>query len=374
MEKTKVLIFIDRLLAGGIQILLFNLISKMDRNKFDFDILTLDDGMTYSMEKNYKEICNKVYKLDGVWLNSPKDIMNYRKKVSEFFKEHHDYSAVHLNSSSKNYMILKYAKNYGIPIRIAHSHSSGFLTESKIKIVLGNLLKNKIMAYSTDLFACSEVSGRWLFGDKAVDDGKVIIIKNGIELDNYKFSIEKYDRMRLELGLCDKIIFGHVGRFSIPKNHKFLLEIFSCLANQEDKAVLLLAGTGDLEDEIKLYAKQLGIENKVIFLGFRNDIANLLQAFDYFIMPSLYEGFPVTGVEAQANGLPCIFSNTITKDIKLTDNVVYYNLEDSAEKWRNDIIDFMKHAKRSDQISSIRKQGYDIDDIAKDLENFYIVK
>ena len=150
----KVLYFVDRMLKGGIQSLVIEIVKNINKEKVQIDFLLLDDGKEYELENTLKDLGCKIYKLNGIWINTSLDFFKYKKALDNFFKEHNDYDVVHMHSSSKNYMVLKKAKKYGIPVRIAHSHNIDFQTKNQIKKIVGNIFKIYLKKYSTDYFAC----------------------------------------------------------------------------------------------------------------------------------------------------------------------------------------------------------------------------
>lgn len=250
-EKVKVLYFIDRMLRGGIQTFVIENMKHMDKNKIQIDYLLLDDGVKYELEDTLKEMESNVYKLKGVWLRKPTDYFNYFKKIDDFFSQHNDYKVVHLHSSSKNFYILKSAKKYGIPVRIAHSHNIGFQSKNKIQIMIGNLCKPLLKKYATDYFACAYLAGEWLFGKKAVKDGKVRVIHNAVEYEKFKFNEEKRIEIRNRLNINEKLVIGNVGRFSEQKNHEFLIDIFNEIHKKNKMSTLMLIGKGEKEELIR---------------------------------------------------------------------------------------------------------------------------
>ena len=369
-EKVKVLYFIDRMLRGGIQTFVIENMKHMDKNKIQIDYLLLDDGVKYELEDTLKEMGSNVYKLKGVWLRKPTDYFNYFKKIDEFFSQHNDYKVVHLHSSSKNFYILKSAKKYGIPVRIAHSHNIGFQSNNKIQIMIGNLCKPLLKKYATDYFACAYLAGEWLFGKKAVKDGKVRVIHNAVEYEKFKFNEEKRMEIRNRLNINDKLVIGNVGRFSEQKNHEFLIEIFSEIHKKNKMSTLMLIGKGEKEVLIRKKVRNLGLENDVIFMGFCNNVNELMWAMDIFLMPSLHEGLPVVGIEAQATGLPCLMSKyVITDEVKITELVKFIDLKQSSKEWAKEILN--SDLNRKDTKAELEQAGYLIMDTAKELENFY---
>lgn len=370
-QKTKVLLFVDRLRVGGIQTLLVNLLEHFDLDKLQVDFLVLDDGMQYDLEDKVKALGATLYKLEGAWIYKPQDYLPYRKKVKAFFAEHHDYDAVHLHSSSKNFFVLYYAKKFGIPVRIAHSHNTGFQSKSKAQILMGNVLKGPLKYSANYYFACSAYAGEWLFGKKAVAQGKVHVMPNGIDLEKFQYSEDTRNALRKELGVEGKVVIGNVGRFTPQKNHSVLIDIFGEIHRQNPDTVLLLAGIGELMEDTKAKVKAMGLEDHVQFLGFRTDVMNLTQAMDVFLMPSLYEGFPVTGIEAQAVGLPCAFSDTITREARLIDQVEYISLDATLNEWAQKTLALAGSCDRNACGKVLKEQGFDINDIARFLEAFY---
>lgn len=372
MEKIRILYFVDRMRTGGIQILLINLLKSFDKEKYCFDLLLLDDGNDYPMERKIEDVGAIIYKLKGVWVDSPFDYIPYKKAVNNFFAEHHNYDVVHMHSSSKNYLILKCAQKYGIPIRIAHSHNTGFQTHNAVKIFIGNLMKKQLIQCSTHYLACSEIAGKWLFGEKLVAKGRVMVIKNGIELEKYKYNDLIRKIKRDELGIKNQIVIGNVGRFVPQKNHIFLLEIFAEILRLRPDTLLLLAGVGETMIDMKAKADKLGISDNIKFLGFRMDIYELMQAMDIFLMPSLYEGFPVTAVEAQAAGLPCVLSDTITKEAALLDDTIYIDLNKDAKYWAAQTINLIRNTDRENSYTVLKAKGFDIKDMSESLGRIYI--
>ena len=368
-KKVKVLYFVDRMRHGGIQQLAVE-IAKNIKDDIQIDFLVLNDGQTYPLEDTIKKLGCNLYKIDA-WVYKPTDYINYYKRVNEFFQSHNEYKVVHINTSSKNYLILKLAKKYGIPVRIAHSHNIGFQSKNKIEILVGNLLKPLLKKYATHYFACSKLAGEWLFGKRETQKGNVKIINNAVDLQKFKFNEEIRNRIRRELNIEDKLVIGHVGRFTNQKNHTFLIDIFYEVHKKNKNSVLMLIGKGETEDEIKRKVETLGLAENVLFMGFRDNINELMWAMDLYLMTSLYEGLPVVGIEAQATGLSCFMSkDVITDEIKVTPNVKFISLKDTAEKWADEILS--AELRRNNTESDLRKAGYDISIMVQELCSFYL--
>lgn len=368
-KKTKVLYFVDRMRHGGIQQLAVE-IAKHMKSDIQMDFMVLNDGQTYPLEDTIKSLGYTLYKVDA-WIYKPTDYIKYYKKIDEFFKEHHDYKVIHINTSSKNFLILKIAKKYNIPIRIAHSHNIGFQSKSKAQILMGNIFKPLLKLYATDYFACSKLAGEWLFGKKNVEKGKVKIIHNAVEYERFKFNEKVRKDIRKEFEVKDKeILLGHVGRFTTQKNHNFLIDIFSEMNKINPDVKLIMIGIGEKEEEIKEKVQKLNLEKNVIFAGFRKDVDKIMQGMDIFILPSLYEGLPVVGVEAQASGLPCFMSkDVITEEVKITSGVKFIPLSASAKEWANIIL--KSNLQRINTKDDLKKEGYFIEDMVDELAKFY---
>jgi len=369
--KVKVLHFVDRMGMGGIQTFLVNNMKYMDTKKVQIDYLLLDDGVSYLFEDTVKQMGSKVYKLEGIWINRARDYIKYAKKLNDFFKVNYDYKILHMHSSSKNFLVLYYAKKYGIKIRIAHSHNIEFQSKSKVKVLLGNFFKIFLTKTATHYFACSEMAGRWLFGEKILKKGKLQVVPNAVDIDNFKYNDIRNKEIRKELGIEDKIVIGHVGRFTKQKNHEYLIYIFYEIYKLNNNAVLLLIGEGQLENYIKTKVKQLGIEEKVIFMGVKNNVNEYMCVMDAFVFPSLFEGLGIALIEAQVNGLPCFTSaDVVPCEANVSDTLKYISLNDSPKEWANEIL--RSGLKRNDNIQRIIDKNYSIDKTYQFLEKFYM--
>lgn len=370
-EPVKVLYFVDRMLRGGIQSLVIDWVSRFDKQKIHVDFLLLDDGKEYELEQTLKELGCTVYKLKGIWVKTPIDFIKYKCAVKSFFKEHHDYKVVHMHSSSKNYMILKYAKKYGIQIRIAHSHNIDFQTKNPLKKLIGNLFKKPLIKYATDYFACSKIAGEWLFGKDIVESDKFRVIHNAIDYDKFKYNSNIRKKMREEFNFKDSdIVIGHVGRFVEQKNHCFLIDIFAELCRKNSNYKLLLVGKGKLENNIREKIKKDNIEDKVIFAGFRNDANKLFNAMDIFVFPSLFEGLGLVLIEAQANGVPCLATGiTIPDEVHINSNFKFLPLD--KKKWVEEIKK-TNITRYVDCKKKLIENDYLIDNVVNELEQLYI--
>ena len=287
-------------------------------------------------------------------------------------KEHSDYDVVHLHSSSKNFFVLKEAKKFGIKTRIAHAHNVGFQTTNKIKIIVGNILKSQLIKNATNYFACSKLAGIWLFGEKIVNSDKFRVIHNAIEYDKFVYNENIRKRVRNELDIDENtLVIGNVGRFTNQKNHELMIDIFNEIHKKNNNSKLMLIGIGENEEKTKNKVKSLGVENDVLFLGFKENVNEYLSSMDAFLMPSLYEGLPVVAVEAQASGLPCFMSkDVITDEVKINPNVEFISLNSSAKEWADYILS--SDLKRIETKENFEKAGYIMAQEIKTLEKFYL--
>ena len=278
----------------------------------------------------------------------------YTHEVKKVLKTH-PVDIIHCNMDSACGDFLTIAKQCGIEIRIAHSHLTHFQASTPLKVLVAKKSKEKIHKVATIRLACSEKAGKWLY-----DEDDFNVIKNAINLKIYMPDSEKRVKKRKELGLSQsELAIVNIGRFHYQKNHKKLLEIFESYRQQYNEGTLFLVGTGDLMDQIKEYARQLSVEANVVFLGLRNDIPELLQAMDVFVMPSLFEGLPVSGIEAQAAGLPCLFADTITPEICMTDYAERIPLDDVSE-WTRALHQIPDKKNATEAQKTLREKGYDI--------------
>lgn len=370
-KKVKVLYFVDRMLRGGIQTFVLDNMCHMNKDKVHIDYLLLDDGVDYELEDTLRDLGSNVFKLKDIWLRSVKDYIKYYKSLDAFFVENHDYKVVHMHSSSKNFMVLYFAKKYGIEVRIAHSHNIGFQSKSKIQIMIGNLLKYPLKRYATHYFACSELAGEWMFGKKAVRAGKVTIVHNAVDVKKFAFDSDLRDKMRSKLNLENQLVIGHIGRFTDQKNHTFLIDIFLEIHKQKQNSKLILVGSGDKESEIKEKVDALGLSDSVLFVGFKSNVSDYMQSMDVFLFPSKFEGLGLVLIEAQAAGLPSFTSaNVVPEEAKVTNLLQYISLKESAETWSKIILDTT--LERKDTYNEICTAGYEIIGAAYKLEKFYL--
>lgn len=372
-KPLRVLFFIDRLRLGGIQMLAYDILRVNDPTMMDIEILNLDDGQEYPLTKTLKDMGVTIHQLKGAWLRTPLDYPHYFKSVDCFFEQHHNYDVVHMHSSSKNYYILKCAAKWDIPVRVAHSHNTGFQSRNPLVIAYGNLLKKPMRHYATHWVGCSKLACEWLFGKGSVERGEARVILNGIDSSLFVYNESVRKELRQEMGIDDKFVIGHVGRFVNQKNHTFLLDIFAEICKRRDDAVLLLIGIGELMDAMKEKAANLGIADKVRFVGFRDDRNRFMQAMDSFLFPSLYEGLSVVLIEAQAAGLPVFASDSTTNETQYSPYMKFLSLKQPAATWAEELLK-MGRIERKDITETLSQAGFDIRAMVRNLYKLYTEK
>lgn len=358
MEVLRILQVVTYMGRGGLESMLMNYYRHIDRDKIQFDFLTHRQER-WDYDDEIEMLGGRIFRLPVLNPFSH----TYRRNLRNFFENHPEYQIIHVHQDCMSSVILKVAKQHRVKVRIAHSHSCS--QDKNIKYLIKMYYKRFIPKYSTYRFACSEEAGKWMFNGAEFD-----IMNNAIDAKAYSYNEDKRMKMRRILNIPkDSLVVGHVGRFCYPKNHTFLIDIFAHLCSQK-QAYLLLVGDGELRLQIEKKVKALHLEDKVIFTGIRSDVADLMQAMDVFVFPSNYEGLPVTMVEAQAAGLPCIISDKVPIECKKTNLVQQLSLEDSTEKWVNEIINLAKTERRN-VYEEIKSSGFDIKENANKLMEFY---
>jgi glycosyltransferase involved in cell wall biosynthesis len=337
---------------GGIETFLLNIYKNIDRSKIQFDFIDMYNGIAF---------CEEIKKLGGNIYFVP-----FFKKhpIKNFFAlyrliKRNKYNVIHSNMLSCAYILpLIAAKLAGVKKIIAHSHSSS-TDRNLLRHILHYINKPFLRFFANIYCSCSKEAARWLF-TKSIR-GRVTAVKNAINVEDFIFNRIERDKKRKELNLDGKIVFGAVSRFSKTKNHSFMIDVFEEIYKINDNSFLLLIGSGDLENNIKQKVSNKKLQENVLFLGMRSDIASLLWAIDAFLMPSLYEGLPIVGIEAQASGLPCFFSDAITDELNIA-NAKFISLKKNAKQWADYILKTLEGFQRENTASNIIKAGFNIRD------------
>lgn len=343
---------------GGIENLIMNYYRKVDRKKVQFDFLMHRFAPSF-FDQEIEDMGGRIYRLPPI---HPKTFIVYRRELTRFFKTH-SYRVVHAHNNAYSMFVLREAQRNGVPIRIASSHCA-FPKLGPLHQWTYNYCRSKINRYVTHRLACSIPAGQWLYSG-----ADFRILPNAIHAMAFVPDDTLRSEVRFELGLEDAFTVIHVGRLTTAKNHEFLLKAFRELLNTDPGAKLVLVGDGELRPQIEEQAVQFP-EGSVLLLGCRSDISRLLQAGDVFAFPSIFEGLPVTMIEAQAAGLPCVMSDRVTDECIVTDLVKSLPIDD-PKLWAEAILS-MKDTPRTDRLSDIQKSGYDITAAAEKLERFYL--
>jgi glycosyltransferase involved in cell wall biosynthesis len=367
MDKPiRILHVLGRLDRGGAETIVMNLYRNIDRSKIQFDFVKHTDEKC-DFDDEIRELGGKIISVPRY---TGKNHVSYIKEWKNIFSKRPEYKIIHGHMRSTAIIYLSIAKKYGLTT-IAHSHSTGS-RGNKIEQLTKNILQFPIRYTADYLFACSDDAGKRLFGKKAVNKENYRIIKNAIDVDNYMFNKSLRNKIRKLLNIEDKFVIGHVGSFTYAKNHEFLLDMFYEVQNQKENAIMLLIGDGDLRKSVEYQIKKLGIKDKVILTGVVSNVNEYLQAMDVFVFPSIYEGFGMALIEAQAAGLNCFVSSNLPKEVFLTDLIYGISIDESTKYWANLIINKMNNLERKDVSEIIKAAGYDIVTSACWLQNFYL--
>lgn len=362
MKKIKIAMIVCRLEFGGVESVILNYTSNMERDKFDFHIITQDIN---------DEECVKLFENKGFIVHK---ICHKRKSVIrnviEMWKvlKEEKYDIVHSHMTLTNFYALLLAKFSGVQVCISHSHNS-LVSTNYIKKLVYSLLRFLNCICATNYFACGQDAADFLFGKK--NRAKIKIFNNAIESEKYAYSITNRLKIRTKLNIENKVCIGHVGRFMNQKNQIFLIDIFEKYHKYNPNSVLLIIGDGELRPIITNYINQKQLSDSVIMTGNINNVFELYSAMDLFLLPSLFEGLPVVVIEAQASGLPCLLSDKIDERCKLTNLVKFIPIE-KAEDWVNVMIDENLTQREMYLTKKIDLKGYDLKKEAKRMEELYL--
>lgn len=359
--------------TGGITSLVLNLCQHMDRSKVNFDYLVYKDEEEYNEHRalalgGRKLVANNADGKNGLmrfWLKFYRTYQVFKKEKPDAF---------HINASTPyDTLVGIAAKMAGVKKVIVHSHNASNSGKSKVKKLIYKLTKCVMSLYTDAYFTCSTEAAAYMFPNGVLKKKNYTMIKNGITTSNFQYDEEKRNALREKYNVSDAFVIGNIGRMVTQKNQSFLLDVMKELIEKKPDTVLILIGIGELEDTLKEKAKALGIEKNVIFWGASSNVNELMLMMDAFVMTSFHEGLPVVGIEAQASGLPCAFADTITKEVKVAENVAFISLEKSAEEWADMILELA--AKPNDRnlgTAYVEKSGFSIEAAAKDIQERYI--
>lgn len=362
----KILFFAPTAPSSGITQYIVNIMGYLIKNGIQVDILSFNND-------RLKEIAlaggGKYYNLNISLYKHP---VLYKRFLVDVFSQNYDAVHYHL-SCITTLRIFKFAKLAGVKKIIVHSHNSSMgLTSNLRKTVFGTLhkvLAKKAVKYIDGFCACSYVAAEWMFGKEKAKNA--LIMKNAIDLDKFSYSESEKEKIKTSLNLENFKIIGNVGRFTYIKNHKFLVDILCEILKIKKDVKLLIIGEGELKDSILDYANSLGVSSNLVILGFREDIYKYYSAMDIFVLPSLFEGLPITVVEAQANGLKVIASSNVSPECNLTGNAEFYPLEKGAEFWCNIICQKLNEPRKNNTKALLKEKGYSLEAEVSNIISLY---
>lgn len=377
---------------GGAESRIMDLYRQMDREEIQFDFLVHDSAVKNGFreagqtgaaaalrEKNdgyvrkpqfYDE---EIQSMGGHIYVLPKfrvyNYFSYRKAVKAFFAAHREFRVVQGHMTSTAGIYLPIAKKAGIPVTVAHARNAGVV--KGLKGLATRFFRRGLAEKADRCFACSVLAGRDVFGQEAMQAGKVIVIYNAIDVERFTYNEKVRQETRTELGISGALVLGHVGRFEYQKNHPYLLEVFAAVCKERPDARLLLLGDGEDRPAMEEKCRQLGIAGQVRFLGNRRDAQRFYQAMDVFLLPSFFEGLPGVLVEAQAAGLRCLVSDTVTREAQATDLVTYLRIEEPPARWAAEVLKQADYGRR-DTAQELRAAGFDVRTQAERYRRFYL--
>lgn len=359
----RVLQVIESMDRGGAETMIMNLYRHIDRKKVQFDFIV--------HSKNKQEYLNEIRRLGGkIYYFEPYRVINctsYKKQWIHFFKTHPEYKILHSHLRSYASIYLPIAKKYEVKT-IIHSHNIS--DGNGYKAAIKRYLQRNLCDKADYLFACSTEAGIWLYGKEHINGSNYYMLKNAIDVDEYIYSKKKRDFIRNEFNISNSAnVIGTVGRLTEQKNPNRIIEIMRELVKLDKKILLLWVGTGKLCSYVQKKIDETKLNDNIILCGVRNDIASIMSAIDVFLLPSLWEGLPVVAVEAQASGLPCILSDTVTKEVQISDLVTYVSLDKNNDEWAKCIVEMI--GKRHDVSKTIVESGFDIRNTSSWLCSFY---
>ena len=354
---------------GGIETYLIEQFRHLDKSKIDYDFVNITGEYSICYEDEILASGSKIFKVVSRHKNP---LLHYWQWFNILLQNKGVYDVIVLNTNSLEYVFpLVLGKIFGIPVRVIHSHNSGFENKQGLarRLLVG--MNKKLLAWSANLrFACSQFAGQWMFKDNPYH-----VIYNAIDIHKYDADLLVREEIRDALGLHTELTLLHVGRFSYQKNHSFLLDIFKEVHRIQPDSVLLLVGDTTEESEflteVKRKIKAYGLEHVVRLLGRRDDVNKIMQAADVLVMPSFFEGLTVVGIEAQASDLPLLLSDTVTKELGLLPSTQFISLEAGPTAWAEAIVNSKRHNRQS-RYEELKAAGYDIGNETERVEKLLI--
>jgi glycosyltransferase involved in cell wall biosynthesis len=358
----RIALIVGKIVFGGVDIVAMNWLRCINREEFQLDFFV--DGLDSTpIDTEITTLGGRIYKLPSYERNLAENLREFRKIL-----RNNKYSIVHCCMNSLSVFWLREAKKCNIPIRISHNRSTASISEG-VRVLIKYALRPFSRVYPTHYLACSEYAGQWLFGRNATKKGKVTVLYNALEINKFNYNTDVRTKVREHMGITDNFVIGHIGRFMAQKNHTFLIDVFQNIHSVRSNAKLVLVGDGLLFDSIKSLVQSKGLENSVIYCGRRNDVSEIMQAMDYFMFPSIFEGLGNAVIEAQAAGLPCLVSDRVPNEAVILDSCLQIPLS-SPKVWAEIILRQTEVTReRRGSVPEIEK--YDCILATKALEHFY---
>ena len=366
--KIKVLYILDSLKQRfGVTAVAMNYFRNIDTNRVQIDFLVLEDSEKAIVDE-ITQAGSNVYFMPRLSLKNIKEFIDF---YNTFFKIHNDYKIVHSHFNQIDSIVFPIAKKHGVKHCISHSHNTKY-SDYRIRAIRNWAMCIPLKYLADTWAACGIKAGEFLYGKNFMKSKKHLVINNAIDTEKFKYCVGTRKKIRQEYGITNEFIIGNVGSLKIQKNQQYLINVFSDLKKKhlsDWHYKLMIVGDGDLKDELHKLAIDLGVADDTIFTGSKSNVNELLQAMDVFVLPSLYEGLPVIGIEAQASGIPCLFSDTITTEVNIC-NTRFFKLNENKKEWILGIEEAEKFV-REDSSELIRTKGFCINDEAEMLTNYY---
>lgn len=364
-KPMRVLHVVPNMQQGGLENYIMNMYRNIDRKKVQFDFLE-----HYSEDRFFDEeirhLGGSIYRIP--YMENKKALREYIAQLDAFFAEHR-YHVVHGHMATTACFYLKAAEKNGVEARLVHAHEDSFLKDPRG--IVRMLLIKQAWRHANHLLACSKTAGRYYYGDRPFT-----MMKNAINSGKFSFDKERRDEERSELGVNDAtLVIGHIGRFCNQKNHRFLVELFAEVIKRYPNSMLVMVGTGETKNDVISQVEELGISEHVRFPPPTGNPEYVYDAMDVFVLPSFFEGLPLTGIEAQCNGLPCVFSDSVTREVQITDRCHFISLEKSSREWAELVIDqalASRALNRQQGRDAIIHAGYDAQRNAEKMQAFYL--
>ncbi len=364
MAPERVLIFGMSENLGGREKFVMELYRRLDKSRIQFDFVCSNKQNRLAYEEEIRSSGGEIF----VFPLIKKKPLSHLKKWKELYREK-QYRAIYCHATRKPKFaaFFRYAKQYGVPIRILHAHSCDWNEGSVLKQILEKMTAIELRSCVTDRFSCSQKAGEWMFGKNA----DFIVIHNGIDIDRFDLNWKKREQVRIQENAEGRKVYGTVARIAPEKNPLFLADLFYEIHRLQPDSVFWHIGEGNMKAELSAKIHSLGLDDAFRFLGRKENVGDYLNGMDTFLLPSFHEGFPITLVEAQASGLPCLVSDVVTEEAAMTDSVVFLPLSAAPRDWAEKAI-ALASRERASHGEELKKRGFDIDELADSFTAFIL--